>query len=124
MEPIKVAVATADGVSVCDHLARSFLFLIAEVENGRVLSTSVRDRSHGPCGNHAKFTDVLHGCRAVLCGGIGEGAANSLAAHGIEPVVVAGKHSADEALALYLEGKLLTSDERICLCHEPGHTPV
>jgi hypothetical protein len=62
----RIAIATSDGVSVCDHLARS--------------------------GNHAAFVSMLNGCDAVICGGIGEGAAVST------------------------EGRLATSDERVCLC--------
>jgi hypothetical protein len=42
----RIAIATAEGVSVCDHLARS--------------------------GNHAAFVSMLNGCDAVICGGIGE----------------------------------------------------
>jgi predicted Fe-Mo cluster-binding NifX family protein len=60
---------------------------------------------------------MLAGCGAVLCGGIGQGAADSLQAHGIEPVVLAARHTVDEAIAQYLEGKLITTDARVCLCH-------
>jgi predicted Fe-Mo cluster-binding NifX family protein len=59
---------------------------------------------------------MLSGCQAVICGGIGQGAADALEANGIEPVVTAGKHSVDEAIALYLAGSLTTTHERICLC--------
>ena len=47
-------------------------------------------------------------------------AAVSLAAHGIRPLVApaaAGK-PIDDALRAWLEGRLDTSDERVCLC---GH---
>lgn len=60
---------------------------------------------------------MLEGCAAVLCGGIGQGAADSLAAHGIEPVVTLGRHSIDEAVTLYLNGQLVTTTGRVCLCH-------
>jgi predicted Fe-Mo cluster-binding NifX family protein len=116
MSSILIGIGTADGVSVCDHLARAGAFIIAEVSEGRVVSRSIRDRSNAACGNHATFVDYLRGCHAVLCGGIGQGAADSLAAHGIEPIVVAGKHTIDDALALYLACKLATTNERVCLC--------
>ncbi len=114
---MKIALGTADGVSLCDHLARSSAFLIFEIEDGRVASRSVRERNRDACGNHASFVSLLEGCRAVICGGIGQGALDSLQAHGIEPVVAAGRHSVDEALTLYLAGKLQTTSERVCLCH-------
>lgn len=88
-----------------------------EVEDGRVVSKSLRARIRDKCGNHASFVELLAGCHAVICGGIGKGAFDSLAAAGIEPVVAAGKHSAEEAAALYLAGKLPTTDARVCLCH-------
>lgn len=60
---------------------------------------------------------MLEGCDAVICGGIGQGAADSLAKAGIRPVVAAGKHSVDEAVSLFLAGRLATTSERVCLCH-------
>jgi predicted Fe-Mo cluster-binding NifX family protein len=114
---VKIGIGTTDLINVCDHLARSAAFMIVEVEGGRIVSRSVRERFRDTCGNHASFVDLLEGCGAVLCGGIGEGAATALTAHGIEPVVVAGRYPVDEATALYLAGKLPTTNARVCLCH-------
>ncbi len=111
-----IAVGTADRAFVCDHLARSSAFFVFETEDGHTTSTRVRERDAGPCGSHASFVEMLAGCDAVLCGGIGQGAADSLQAHGIAPVVLAGKHSIEEAVALYLTGRLETTNERVCLC--------
>lgn len=117
MESRRIAIGTVDGTWVCDHLARSSAFIIAEVADGRVVSRSTRHRPSERCGNHVTFVELLQGCNAVLCGGIGQGAVDALAAHRIEPVVVAGRYPVDDALALYLAGKLPTSQERVCLCH-------
>ncbi len=116
MQPTRIAIGTADHVYVCDHLARSSAFFILEIEDGRVTNRTVRDRCTDSCGNHASFVEILKGCKAVLCGGIGQGAADSLVAHGIEPVVLAAKHKVDEAVTLYLAGELVTTNERVCLC--------
>ena len=116
---MKLAIATSDGVSVCDHLARSSAFVVLDVENGRVVAKSLRERGRDGCGNHATFVEMLQGCHAVLCGGIGTGAYDALVAHGIQPVVAAGTHSTEEAAALYLAGKLATTTERVCLCGPP-----
>jgi len=113
----KLAIGTADGVFVCDHLARSSAFHVLEIENGVVESRTVRARGKDACGNHAGFVEILEGCDAVLCGGIGQGAAVALEAHGVEPVVLAGKHLIEDAVTLYLAGKLPTTAERVCLCH-------
>ncbi len=114
---MRLAVGTADKTSVCEHLARSAAFVILEIADGQVASRSVRERGTGACGNHASFVEMLSGCDAVVCGGIGEGAARSLSQHGIRPVVAAEKHSIEEAVALFLAGKLATTDARVCLCH-------
>jgi predicted Fe-Mo cluster-binding NifX family protein len=56
----------------------------------------------------------------VITGGIGQGAAVSLAAHGIRALVApaAAGTPIDDALQACIEGRLATSDERVCLC---GH---
>ena len=110
------AIATSDGVSVCDHLARSAAFVVLEVENGGIVARSVRSREADQCGNHRTFMDLAAGCRAVICGGVGQGAVHALAANGIETVVLAGKMSIEDAAAGYLAGTLSTTDERVCLC--------
>lgn len=117
MPSICLAIATADGVSVCDHLARSTSYLLLDIEDGRITAGSYRTRASDTCGNHASFVEMLRGAHAVICGGIGQGAAESLAAHGIEPLVVEGPHSIDEAVNRYLAGSLVTTGERVCLCH-------
>jgi predicted Fe-Mo cluster-binding NifX family protein len=112
-----LAIATTDGATVCDHLAHSAAFIVMQVEDGTVVSRAVRDREHGVCGNHKSFVELLEGCSAVICGGIGPGALDSLAAHGIQSVVTAERPTIDEAAARYLSGTLTTTAERICLCH-------
>jgi predicted Fe-Mo cluster-binding NifX family protein len=113
----RIAIATTDGISVCDHLARSSAFLILEIQDGAITSGTFRSRSTDTCGNHASFVDMLSGAHAVICGGIGQGAADALTAHGIEPLVIGDAHSIDEAVNQFLAGSLSLSSERVCLCH-------
>ena len=75
----RIAIATADGVSVADHLARSAAFIVVDLETG---AREARDRGTDACGNHRSFVDLAAGCRAVICGGVGQGAVNALAARG------------------------------------------
>lgn len=118
MEVTRIAIATADGVSVCDHLARSAAFVVVEVTAGVPAARVTRARGTEACGNHATFVEMLAGCDAVICGGIGEGAAVSLAKHGIRALVspAAAGSPIDDALQAWMEGRLATSDERVCLC--------
>src|SRR3954451_1162420 len=115
MQAKRIAIATADGVSVSDHLARSAAFVVVDLASGE---RTVRARGTEACGNHATFVEMLAGCEAVICGGIGQGAAVSLASHGIAALVApsAAGTTIDEALLAWKEERLVTSDERVCLC--------
>jgi predicted Fe-Mo cluster-binding NifX family protein/Fe-S-cluster containining protein len=117
MSSHRIALATADGFSVADHLARSTGFVVLDIENSAVQSRSLRNRASEACGNHATFVEMLEGCGAVICGGIGAGAWNSLTANGIRPIVLAGPLSLEDAAAGYLAGTLATTEDRVCLCH-------
>jgi predicted Fe-Mo cluster-binding NifX family protein len=117
MIPTRIAIATIDGISVCDHLARSTAFLILEIQDGAIVSGTFRSRLTDTCGNHAGFVEMLTGANAVMCGGIGQGAADVLVANGIEPLVLEGTHSIDDAVNGFLAGSLKLSGDRVCLCH-------
>ncbi len=119
MSSIQLAIGTADGISVCDHLARSTSFQVFHVEDGRIAQIATRARAADGCGNHKTFVELLEGCVAVICGGIGEGAVKSLRAHGIEPLVLAEPATIEDALSAFTGGTLRTTGERVCLCHEP-----
>jgi predicted Fe-Mo cluster-binding NifX family protein len=109
----RIAIATADGVSVADHLARSAAFLVYDLESG---ARETRERGTDACGNHRSFVEMLQGCRMVICGGVGRGAEHALAAHGVHCLVLAASMSVQDALAGALAGTLVTTDERVCLC--------
>ena len=118
MKVTRIAIATTDGVSVCDHLARAAAFIVVEVNSGLPGARVTRARGTEACGNHATFVEMLTGCDAVICGGIGQGAVVSLASHGIRALVspAAAGTSIDDALQAWIDGRLATSDERVCLC--------
>jgi predicted Fe-Mo cluster-binding NifX family protein len=116
MPLIRLAIATTDGSSGCDHLARSVAVVVFDIENGAVVSHSVRSRATDSCGQHRSFVGLMAGCQAVICGGIGQAAATALAANAIEPVVLAAPVSIEEAAAGYLAGSLVATTERVCLC--------
>src|SRR5580700_10135187 len=102
MAHTRIAIATVDGISVCDHLARSTSFLILEIHEGAIVSGTFRSRATDTSGNHAVFLEMLAGAHAVICGGIGQAAAEMLAANRIEPLVLTRPHSIDEAVNGFL----------------------
>jgi predicted Fe-Mo cluster-binding NifX family protein len=117
MTPTRIAIATTDGISVCDHLARSTAFLILEIQDGAIVSGTFRSRPTDTGGSHAGFIEMLAGAHAVMCGSIGQGAADMLAAEGIEPLVLNGPHSIDEAVNGFLAGNLRVTGDRVSLCN-------
>lgn len=127
---MKIAVATMDGVSVSQHFGQSKGFLVFDIEGAKVRSREFLTNNHTPhaqglCnhsegnhhGNHshANILELLNGCDAVLCGGMGVGAQRALQQHGIKALLIAGPYSADEAVAAYMGGTL-TSTEAVCNC--------
>jgi predicted Fe-Mo cluster-binding NifX family protein len=116
MNPTCIAIGTSDGRNVCDHLAHSASFVVIEIDGGALGARAVRDRFSEGCGNHAGFVEMLQGCDAVICGGIGQGAWDSLIAAGIRPLVLAGPMTVEDAAAGYVAGTLATTGERVCLC--------
>jgi predicted Fe-Mo cluster-binding NifX family protein len=115
MTPTRIALATIDGISICDHLARSTAFLILEIQDGAIVSGTFRSRPTDTCDNHAGFVDMVAGAQAVICGGVGQGAVDTLAAHGVETLVLEGPHSIDDAVNRFLAGSLKLGGERVCL---------
>jgi predicted Fe-Mo cluster-binding NifX family protein len=95
---------------------RSVAVVVLDIQNGEVVSRTVCSRATDSCGQHRRFIDLMAGCQAVICGGIGQGAANALATNGIEPVVLAVPLSIEEAAAGYFAGRLVTTDKRVCPC--------
>src|ERR1019366_7886802 len=122
MEVTRIAIATADGVSVCDHLARAAAFVVVEVSGGVAGARVTRAREPGACGNHATFVEMLAGCDAVISGGIGQGVAGTVG--GPRSCAAAWRAAAgppsDDALRAGIEGRPSTSDERVCVCGDGG----
>ncbi len=124
---MKIALITEDGTSVSRHFGRAPYYVVLTVENGQIVNREMRDKlNHNRFGNehhehqpgqrhgftpeeqdrHARMAQPITDCEAVLCGGMGTGAYQSLQAAGIRPVVT-DLHSIDEAARAYIEGKIV-----------------
>jgi len=128
---MKIAVATVDGISMSQHFGQSAGFIIYEVEGESANRQEVRTNDRTPhaqglCNHdgqhehgehsHTGIVGLLEDCGVVLCGGMGGGAAQALKAQGIQPVVVPGVTSADEALARYLKEGGNSAGAGFCAC--------
>jgi len=130
---MKIAVASADGVSISQHFGRSACFIVFEVKDGKITSRDVRENTYtafarGKCEDgttqhhdqphsHAEVVSALRECGVVLCRGMGQRAAAELKANGIQPFVIDSACSPEDAVAAYLGGRLKIAGD-FCRCHE------
>lgn len=100
---MKIAVTT-EGDQVFQHFGKCPSFTVFSAKGGEVLKKEILDaggNGHAELGGFLKNTGV----DVVICGGIGEGAKNMLAAEGIQ--LVSGiEGPIDGAVRAYLAGNL------------------
>lgn len=131
---MKIAVITDDGRTISQHFGRAPYYLIVTVENGAIVNTELRDKlghAHftgepheaeapgqphglGPAAQsrHERMAATIADCQALLCGGMGTGAYQSMQAHGIKPVVT-DIASIEEAVMAYVEGRIVDQVDRL-----------
>ena len=116
---MKIAV-TYDNGQVFQHFGHTEQFKIYEVENGQVVSAEVVDtngQGHGALGGFL----AEQGVDVLICGGIGGGARNALAAAGIQ-LFGGACGDADAQVASFLAGSLNYDPDVMCSHHGEGHS--
>jgi len=116
---MRIAVTYENGL-VFQHFGHTELFKIYDVEDGKITKEQVIDtngQGHGALGGFlaAESVDVL------ICGGIGAGAQNALAAAGVQ-LFGGVTGSADEAVQAYLDGTLRYNANVQCNHHGQEHS--
>ena len=131
---MKIAVITEDGTTVSQHFGRAHLYVVATVEDGKVVSKETRDKAGhhtfaggehpetapgerhgydaGAQSRHATMAQAIADCQVLLAGGMGWGAFEGMKSYNIEPVVT-DVTNIDEAIGLYLENKLPNLMDRL-----------
>jgi predicted Fe-Mo cluster-binding NifX family protein len=131
---MKIAAISDDGITVSQHFGRAPYYLVVTVEDGKVVSKEKRDKAghhtfaagqhpetepgerHGydasAQSRHATMAQTIDDCQALIAGGMGWGAYESLKNRGIETIVTDVKNI-EEAVILYAEGKLPNLMERL-----------
>ena len=131
---MKIAAISEDGTIISQHFGRAPLYVVVTVEDGKIVSKETRAKTghhtfavhHQPdlgpgerhgydAGSqvrHASMAESIADCQVLIAGGMGWGAYESLKSYNIEPVVTDVK-TIEEAVKLYLEGKLLNLMERL-----------
>lgn len=131
---MKIAVISENGTTVSQHFGRAPYYVVVTVEDGEVVDREKRDKMghHSFAGQHhddtapgerhgfeaasqskhASMAEPIADCKVLIAGGMGWGAYENLTSCGIETIVTDIKNI-DEAVKLYLEGKLLNLQQRL-----------
>ena len=132
---MKIAFVSDDGEkTISAHFSRAPLYVVVTIEDGKEVARETRDKikpygeqacnhskaengaKHG-CGHgsevkHSNMAYTIVDCTVLIARGMGWGAFQSLQGYGITPIVNKTKNI-DDALKLYLEGKLENQMERL-----------
>ena len=124
---MKIAVVTDDEKTVCQHFGRASLYVVYTVEDGKITGKESRPKMghnhfasaeghHSEHGGkhgfdaasqqkHASMAEAIKDSQVLIAGGMGMGAYESMKSYKIEPIVT-DITNIDEAVKLYVEGKL------------------
>lgn len=124
---MKIALITDDGQTISQHFGRAPYYLVVTIENGQVVQREMRDKlghshfvsqeqdehnhseRHGfDAGSHSKHTSMAQAiadCEAIICGGMGAGAYESMRQLNIRPLVT-DLRKIDDAILSYITGNL------------------
>lgn len=112
---MKIAVTYEDG-QIFQHFGHTGTFKVYEIRDGRVVSTLVTET--GGQGHEALAGFLARcGAEALICGGIGPGAAEALKEAGIA-LYPGLTGNADQAVEAFLAGNLTPSEEGTCDSHD------
>lgn len=131
---MKIAAITDDGKTISQHFGRAQYYLVLTIESGQVTQRELRnklghahfanqphaaegpDQPHGmdsaAHSKHLQMAEAIADCEALLCGGMGMGAYQSMASRGIKPVVT-DIGDIEEAARAYAEGKIVDRVDRL-----------
>ena len=131
---MKIAAISDDETTISQHFGRAPFYVVVTVEAGKIVSKETRAKTghrtfaaqqsphlipgerHGyDAGSqvrHQSMAEIISDCQVLLAGGMGWGAYESMQSYNIKPVVTDVK-SIDEAVLLYLDGKLTNLMERL-----------
>lgn len=130
---MKIAVITEDGKTISQHFGRAPYYLVITIEEGKVVGREMREKmghnhfsaqahaeeSSGGAGHgmdaashnkHVSMAQVIADCKALLCGGMGMGAYESMRQLNIQPLVTELR-DIDAAVQAFIDGKLIDHTE-------------
>ncbi len=115
---MKIA-ATYENTEIFQHFGQSKRFKVYEIADGKIVKTSIIDTLGSGHGTLAGFLKQLN-VDTLLCGGIGDGAKQTLAEAGIR-LCAGASGDADKAVLALLSGELIFSPDATCDHHGENH---
>jgi predicted Fe-Mo cluster-binding NifX family protein len=131
---VKIAVISDDGVTISQHFGRAEVYVVLTVEDGRIVAEETRPKlghrafvgepheeldaqgrhgfGAGAQSRHEQMSTAISDCQALIAGGMGWGARESLQQLGIE-VVITDVENAREAALRHAGGNLPNLVERL-----------
>jgi predicted Fe-Mo cluster-binding NifX family protein len=131
---MRIAVISDDGVNISQHFGRAPYYVVLTIDDDRILSRETRAkaghhsfaaqeharvapgerRGYAPGSEekHRAMAGTITDCQALLAGGMGWGAFESMRAQGIEPVIT-DVNDIDEAALRYARGDLPNLMDRL-----------
>ena len=131
---MKIAAVSDDGVNISQHFGRAPFYVVVTVEEGKVAAKETRSKAGhhtfaahqppklepgerhgydtGSQARHESMAEAISDCQVLLSGGMGWGAYEAMQGYGIEPIVT-DVSDIDEAVGLYLAGRLPNLMERV-----------
>ncbi len=133
---MKLAIVTEDKATISEHLGGAPYFVVVTVEGGKVVSKETRGKmshkefadgethppidekgrhGYGPTASerHRRIFDVIKDCDVLIAGRMGSGAYDDMKSLGLE-VICTDVKDIDEAVSLYIAGKLTHREDRLC----------
>jgi len=124
---MKIAVITDDGKNISQHFGRAPYYKVFTIENGEIIQREMRDKlghqhfvgqhqteenhgaqhgfDHASHDKHVNMAEVISDCQALLCGGMGMGAYQSMRQLNIQPIVT-DLVEIEAAVKSYIDGSI------------------
>ena len=130
---MKIAVITDDGKTISQHFGRAPFYKVFSVDDGKITGSELRDKmghnQFSPAGHeehhheqhgqdesshnkHTQMADSINDCKALICGGMGMGAYDSMRRLNIQPIVT-DLTDIEVAVQAYIDGKLIDHIEKL-----------
>lgn len=129
---MKIAVITDDGKTISQHFGRAPYYMVFTIEEGKIVNREMRNKmghnqfSAGPHveephgaqhgkdsashNKHVSMAEAIADCKALLCGGMGMGAYESMRRLNIQPVVTELR-DIEAAVQAFIDGNLIDHTE-------------